>query len=218
MKETCKSYIRRYFEEPDFKSRVLLYRGAGINIIYAVFKLVMGIIYRSEWMIAIAVYYVILILLKLTLVRRDFRDIRQKTISDELSKWRSYRMVGWLMLLLNIGLSGITVQVVAQNRSFTYPGVLIFAIAAYSFYRFVIAITRLVKDRGNPDPLFSVAKRIDLCFAITSFFTLQTAMFASFSSGLNVRVPNIITGTAVAVIITVIAIIMIIRASRKLKV
>lgn len=42
-------------------------------------------------------------------------------------------------------------------------------------------------------------------------------MFASFGKELDTRVPNIITGTAVAVIITTLAVIMIVRAREKLK-
>ena len=58
---------------------------------------------------------------------------------------------------------------------------------------------------------------IDFSFAVTSMFTLQTAMFASFAKRLDVRGPNIITGTAVAVIVTALAVTMIVRASQKMK-
>jgi len=33
-------YIRRYCEDPIFNSRVILYRGLQINILYALFKLI----------------------------------------------------------------------------------------------------------------------------------------------------------------------------------
>ena len=211
------SLLRRYYEDRDFNARVILYRGLIINIVYAVFKLITGLYYGSEWLIAIAVYYGFLIVLKTTLVRHDLRSLRQKTESDEWKKWRSYRRVGWLMLLLNVGLSGIVVQVVAQDKSYSYPGTIIFAMAAYSFYRIIIAVTRLLKNRESRDPLFSAAKMIDFSFAVTSMFTLQTAMFASFAKRLDVRGPNIITGTAVAVIVTALAVTMIVRASQKMK-
>ena len=57
-------YIRRYYEDPIFNSRVILYRGLLINILYALFKLITGVYYRSTWMIAISVYYFTLIILK----------------------------------------------------------------------------------------------------------------------------------------------------------
>lgn len=210
-------YVRRYYENKELNARVSLYWGLIINIFYAVFKLSTGLYYRSEWMIAIAVYYGILILLKYMLVHYDIRLLRNKTDNDELRDWTLYRRIGWLMLLINIGLSGIVAQVVAQNRSYSYPGTIIFAVAAYSFYRIVIAVIHLLKDRKNRNPVFSAAKIIDFSFAVTAMFTLQTAMFASFAEGLDVRIPNIITGTAVALIITALAVIMIAKATRKIK-
>ena len=209
-------YIRRYYEDITFSARVRLYLGLVVNVLYAVFKLVTGLIYRSEWLIAIAAYYGVLILLKSLLAAQDLRILRQNENADRLSAWRTYRRTGWLMLLLDVGLSGIVVQVVTRNESYSYPGMVIFAMAAYSFYRIVIAVIRLMKDRKNRDPLFSAAKTIDLSFAVTSMFTLQTAMFASFAPDLDVRIPNIISGTAVALIITVLAVAMIIRASIKM--
>ena len=210
-------YIKRYYEDMEFNARITLYWGILLNVLYAAFKLVTGIYFRSEWLIAIAVYYGILIALKYTLAHQDLRSIRRNTALDEIKQWRLYRRVGALMLLMNVGLSGITVQVVGHNESFSYPGTVIFVMAAYSFYRITIAITRLLTGRENRSPIFSAAKVIDVSFAVTAMFTLQTAMFASFAKGLDTRVPNIITGTAVAVIITTLAVIMIVRARKKLK-
>ena len=210
-------YIRRYYEDKEFNARITLYWGMILNVLYAAFKLVTGVYYWSEWLIAIAAYYGILILIKYTLARQDLRSVRENRALDEIAQWRLYRRVGALMLLMNVGLSGIVVQVVGQNKSFSYPGMVILIMAVYSFYRITIAITRLLKDRENRSPIFSAAKVIDVSFAVTAMFTLQTAMFASFAKDFDTRGPNIITGTAVAVIITTLAVIMIARGTSKLK-
>lgn len=210
-------YIRRYHKDAAFKARVNLYSGTALNIVYAAFKLIAGLYYGSEWMIAVAVYYAVLILLKQTLVRQDLRHLRARAVPDNMTQWKTYRRTGWLMLLMNIGLSGITAQVVARNESFYYPGVIIFAIAAYSFYRIVIAVIRLLKFRRHEDPIFAASGNIDVCFAVTAMFTLQTAMFASFAEGKDVRIPNIITGTAVAMIATSLAVFMIVKASGEIR-
>ncbi len=209
--------IRRYYEDWTFNARVGLYRGMALNVLYAAFKLLTGLYFRSEWLIAIAVYYGVLILLKATLVRQDWRHLRRGEAPDGLTEWKSYRRVGWEMLLMNVGLSGITAQVVAQNRSYSYPGFIIFAMAAYSFYRIILAVVRLFRGRAERTPIFSAARVIDVSFAVTAMFTLQTAMFASFSPELDVRVPNIITGTAVAVIITGMAAGMIVKATAQIR-
>ena len=105
-------YIRRYYEDPIFNSRVILYRGLLINILYAFFKLITGVYYRSTWMIAISVYYFTLIILKGRLVQQDIRFMKEDGNAKRAAQWRSYRMTGWLLLLLNVALSGIVVHVV----------------------------------------------------------------------------------------------------------
>ena len=209
-------YIRRYCEDPIFNSRVILYRGLLINILYALFKLITGVYYRSTWMIAISVYYITLIILKGRLVQQDIRFIKADGNAKRAEQWRSYRMTGWLLLLLNVSLSGIVVHVVRHNKSFSYPGMIIFAIAAYTFYRIGIAVVRIIKNRKRKDILFSAARAIDFCFAVTSMFTLQTAMFSSFAIGMDTVIPNIITGTAAAVIVTVIALYMLMTSRNNL--
>ena len=208
-------FIRLYYEDALFNARVTLYLGLAVNFLYAVFKLAAGLYFRSEWFAAIGVYYGILALLKFTLVYQDLRAFRRNTTPGERKEWRSYGRIGWLMLLMDVGLSGITVQVVKLNKSFSYPGYIVIAVAAYSFYRIIAAVVHLLKGK-NRRPIFSAAKIIDVSVAVTAMFTLQTAMFASFSPGLDMRLPNIITGTAVAVIVTALAVSMIVRAERKI--
>ena len=93
---------------------------------------------------------------------------------------------------------------------------IIFAIAAYTFYRIGIAVVRILKNRKRKDILFSAARAIDFCFAVTSMFTLQTAMFSSFAIGMDTVIPNIITGTAAAVIVTVISLYMLMTSRNNL--
>ncbi len=209
--------LKKYYGGDLFRARVILYRGTLINAIYAIFKLITGIWYHSTWFIAIAVFYLILILLKFTLVRQDIRMLKKKRDADLLLEWHDYRRTGWLMLLMNIGLSAINAHVIAQNQRYSYPGVIIYAIAFYAFYRITLAIIRMLKSAKNETPLFAAAKAIDLSFAVTAMFTLQTAMYASFSPDRDVRVQNLIGGSAVAVIVTGISMYMIIRGNRTIK-
>ena len=99
----------------------------------------------------------------------------------------------------------------------SYPGILIFAIAAYTFYRITMTIVRLLRAKKGTDPLFAAAAFIDCSFAVTSMFTLQTAMFASFSPELDVRLPNILTGTGVVILITGLSGYMILHGGRNLR-
>ena len=206
-------YTSLYFTNKEFNARFGLYSGTAVNIVYALFKLVSGIIFRSEWLIAIAVYYILLSGIKFYLIRSDLY-LRYKVLdNNERTAWKSYRNVGWLILLINLALSGIIVQVVMNNKSFSYPGTIIFISALYAFYRLGIAIKGMLTDRKNRSPIISASKSINCCVAVVAMFTLQTAMLAQFSTASEFdRTINIITGTAVALIVTVISIFMVVTA------
>ena len=98
-----------------------------------------------------------------------------------------------------------------------YPNVVIYLIALYAFYRYITAVIRIIKGRDDERPYLSAARSIDMSFAATEFFTLQAAMLAQFGQGGNYRTANIVTGTAVALIVAVIAIDMILKSRRHLQ-
>ena len=128
------------------------------------------------------------------------------------------------MLLLNAAVTVMVVQMVWQNRGYSYPGYVIYVSAAYTFYRLTMAIVRAVKNRKDHSPVFAAAGVMDLCAALMSIFALQTAMFSSFGGDMTAEnrfLMNTLTGTGVSILVLCAAVVMIVRATkavRKMKV
>lgn len=61
----------RYMTDAAFRVRTSLYTSLGINLVYSVFKLLMGVAYSSTWWGAIAVYYMVLALVRFALLCFD---------------------------------------------------------------------------------------------------------------------------------------------------
>ncbi|MCM1061955.1 MAG: hypothetical protein NC452_16935, partial [Eubacterium sp.] len=53
-------YTSMYLNDREFRAKVSLYSGLAINMFYAVFKCATGAIFRSAWLWAIGIYYVML--------------------------------------------------------------------------------------------------------------------------------------------------------------
>lgn len=49
-----------YLNDKEFRAKISLYTGLGINCFYALFKCGTGIMFRSAWLWAIEIYYVML--------------------------------------------------------------------------------------------------------------------------------------------------------------
>ncbi len=203
----------KYLTDARFRAEISLYQGFFINLLYIVMKLVSGVVYRSTWFIALAVYYILLAVMRLLLARR-------LNAQDEGVEWRRYRFCGVMLLLMNQALAGIVGFMVHQNRGFHYPGLLIYAMAAYAFYAVTIAVINIVKTRRYQSPILSAARAINLVAALVSILSLTTAMLSQFGGEddpLFRQAMTAATGGGVCTIVIGMAIYMILRASKNLK-
>ena len=204
-------YANRYLTEKELRIRISLYGGLVFNIGFAVFKVVMGVMFQSKWLFAMAGYNTILSGIRFVLVYRDQIDRKEENEYEKrLHGLHSYKVCGWLMLLLNIAISVIVIMVVFDNQTIVYPGYMIYAMAAFAFYCLTMGIINMVKYWHRNNPVFSAVKRLGMAKALVSIFTLQVAMLTQFGSGegMNQQFANGATGMVVCVIITVMAVLM----------
>lgn len=136
------------------------------------------------------------------------------------AEFRRYRSCGIMLLAMNGALAVIVIFMVKQNKGFEYSGLLIYAMALYSFYSVIMAIMNVVKFRKHNSPVMSAAKAINLVAAMVSILSLETAMVSQFGGDDDSNFRQIMTGTTgggVCVIVLGMAIFMIVRSSINLK-
>ena len=201
----------KYIGDLAFRGSVSVYQGMMVNFFYVVFRMLVGIRYASVWFITIAIYYLLLGIMRLSLVI----SYRNRNMKSEL---RCYRRTAWLLFLLNIPMGGMIVLVVLTDSGYSYPGYVIYLSALYTFYTIILAIVNLVKFRKLGSPILSAAKVLSFVAALMSLLGLQTAMISQFSTGGEKfrRIMNAITGGGVWCSVILIAVTMLLR-SRKMK-
>lgn len=206
----------RLLGDAVFRSEVTLHGGLLVNLMYVALNLFSGVRYRSAWFIALALYHALLSAMRGVLVRY----VHRRSIGQDIpAEFRRYRACGMILLIMNQALVGIIIYMVTQNRGFTYPGLLIYAMAIYSFYITIVAMVNLIKFRKRGSPLLSAAKVISLTAALVSMLSLETAMLARFGSD-RPEFRRIMLGTSggvVCAIVLAMAIYMIVRSTRQLK-
>ena len=207
----------RFMKDVRFRTEISLYMGFVINLLYIVMKMASGIYYRSLWFISVAVYYILLAVMRFLLFRRG--KVR-KAVNQLEAELKRYRMCGIILLLMNQALTGIVVFMVHQNKSYDYPGVLIYAMAAYSFYCVIIASVNVVKFRRHGSPVLSAAKVINLVSAMVSILSLETALVTRFGEKDDFSFRQVMTGATgggVCIFVLGIAVYMIVKSSLQLK-
>lgn len=201
----------RYINDLAFRGSVSIYQGMTVNFLYVLFRIVVGIRYTSMWFISMAVYYLVLAVLRLSLIL----SYRQKVNIDEL---RCYRRTAWLIFLLNIPMGGMITLMVLTNSGYSYPGYVIYLSAMYTFYTMVTSVINLVRFRRLGSPILSAAKVLNFIAALMSILGLQTAMIAQFSveSDSFRKTMNAITGGVIWLCVILTAVYMLHR-SRKMQ-
>lgn len=213
-------YTALYLNNHEFRARVSLYSGLAINMFYAVFKCATGAVFRSAWLWAIGIYYVMLSAIRFTLLRNvRITDKKEHSHERKVHEYKSARICGIMMFALNIAMTGMTVQMIWLNRGYEYKGYIIYISAMYAFYSLISAAVNVVKFAKINNPILSSAKVISLAGAMMSMFALQTAMFSAFGGeGESYqRLMNTITGGVVCSTVLGMALFMIIWSSRNLK-
>lgn len=212
------SFLNRYITEDTYRAKVALCSGLLINLLYVGIKLFSGIYYKSVWFVTLAVYYILLAVMRFSLLHHVKGQKRRG--NDKAAEWRRYRLCGIILLLMNWALTGIIVLVIFQNSGFEYPGMLIYVMAMYAFYAIITAVINLIKFRKYGSPVLSAAKAIDLTAALVSMLSLETAMLTQFGAaedaGFRQRMMGA-TGLGVDAIVLGMAVYMILHAAKALK-
>lgn len=213
---------KRFRGDTYYRSKMVLYQGTFTNMLFAAFKGVVGIMYRSIWFGTIAFYYIALTGIRFMLLKYMKKADRAGETSEtekKLIEYRGFRMCGWLLIVINVALSGMTVLMVIQGYSYSYPGYIIFVSAGYAFYSLTMSIINMVKYRKYNNPLLTGAKTVSFAGALVSMLTMQTAMLSQFGEGDEMfsKLMNSLTGGGIYVIILTFAVLIIVSAHKNLK-
>lgn len=207
----------RYMTDRAFRTEISLYLSLGISLLYVGINLWSWHMLRSRWFMVLAVYYVIMAVMRFLLVRY----VRKNEIGTSISgEWKRSRICAYILLLVNLSLSGAVLMILFQNRGYDYPGIMIYVMAMYTFYATINAIVDIVKYRKLGSPIMSTAKIVSLSAALVSMLNLETAMFAQFGAEMSAedqRIFIILTGAGVSITVVTLSVLLIVKATKEIR-
>ncbi|MCM1513735.1 MAG: hypothetical protein NC090_01995 [Anaeroplasma bactoclasticum] len=211
------AFTHHLLDNYGFRTLVFTTFSFCINVGYAIFEGILGIVFMSIWYISLSGYYFILSIARGSILWRHPK--RRKNVKQLVGEaLQQYQHCGILLVVLTLALSIAIIQMVYANKGFIHLGFTIYASAAYTFYKLIMSIVHLGKAKKEKDYRIQSLRNIGFAEALVSVLALQTAMFASFSNEqMNAAVFNAITGGVVVLIILVLGIYMIIVGDSKRK-
>ena len=112
-------------------------------------------------------------------------------------------------------------RMIGKNDAYDYPGVLIYAMAAYTFYAVILSIVGLIRFRRHGSPVLSGIKVVNFTAALTALLSLEATMLQRFSDAdsdvFRARMLGI-SGLVASLILLSLSAYMIVHASRHLRV
>ena len=207
----------RYMTDRVFRTNISLSISFVISMLYVGINLWSWHMLGSYWFMVLAVYYVIMAVMRYLLVRY----VRiQKIGTDILSEWKRSRICAYILLLINLSLSGAVLMILYQHRGYDYPGMMIYVMAMYTFYALTMSIVDIVKYRKMGSPIMSTAKIVSLSAALVSMLNLETAMFAQFGTDMAQQDQNLmimLTGAGISITVITLSVMLIAKATIEIR-
>ncbi len=213
------SLTKRLVSHYDFRTLILLALSFCLNFAYAVFCAVIAILTRTVWYGSLAAYYIFLTVMRGGIVFYHGKARKSRALSDEerhLLDVRKYRSTGIMLMLMPLCLSFAIWEMVSNGGAYEYGSLMIYAVAAYTFWKITMSVINLVKaGKSNVVTLMAV-RNIGFADSLVSLLALQSALLQAFGDGIGSGFANAATGTAVCLLTFLTGLYMIINL-RKIK-
>ena len=203
-------YLKKYKEDHKLKYKISLFLSLGLNIFYVIFKLTSGILYKSLWFISFAIYYIILVIMKLNIAEYEIK--KKASLKEEYKK---YRNTGIILLFMNVFLMIVILVIVNQHIVIPYNMIIAIGVACYTFNLLISSIINMIKYRKYKSPLMSSSKTINFIASLISMLSLEVIMLSTFGAE-QIQFNEIMimaTGGGISLIIIIISLYMIIKST-----
>ncbi|HJH61706.1 MAG TPA: hypothetical protein IAC84_00295 [Firmicutes bacterium] len=186
----------------------------ALNLLYALYHCVVGIVNLSLWLIAMCAFYGILATMRFSAVLCGRKN---NELPSEDTEKIVMKLSGILLAVLSFVLAAVSYISLSQNIATQHEEIMMITIATYTFYKVTMASIRAIKQRKNPSLLLKTIRAISYAEVAASILTLQRSMLVSFGSMDSERIHfmNGMTGAVVCLFVLTLGISMMIKSTRK---
>ncbi len=197
-------YFRLYLNDPEIRLALTLLFGLLLNLTYVAFNAVSGILYRSAWLITVAVYHTMLVAIHYIILRVG----RAKT--DLRTEHRACVRGGIILLLVDFAVSAMILNTLYSGRASSYPALVVITLFAFAVYNLVATAVALARKSEDERPTHRAAHTVRIVAALMSAFNLVTAILPRLSLDVRAEMAlRLICGVFVSVFVLALTFLMI---------
>lgn len=203
--EVKNPFVNRFLTDTRYKIFTTSVFALVLNVAFAIFNGAIGIISKSAWFGTLSAYYLLLAGVRLTIIYHETHAKKKTPQKQLLGEIEVYRRCGISLVWMTVPLGATVYLLTSFEGEKYYPGLTIYVVATYTFYKVVMAVINMLKAERGKDPLIMAARQIGYADAWVSLLSMQAAMILSFGEGQREfsKIMNGITGEVVSVIILI---------------
>lgn len=170
------------------------------NLIFAIYNCVLGLITESWWFVAVGAYYVIISVMRFTVIL--FSSGNKSCGSFVI------RFSGVMLFLISIVLCGIVYMTLEKDVAVEYHEIVMITMALYAFIKITVAVIDFVKSKSTQDVFMKTLQSIAVADAVVSIYSLQRSMLVSFGNMAesDIMIFNTLSGAGMCAIVICIGI------------
>ncbi len=186
-KQNMREYFRRLKNDYVFRTLIFASISFVITLAFCLFNFFVGVIDGIVWNISIAVYYFLLLIIKLIVGCNEISWNRQKLDDSQKEEKRESVYLWQSILLLVIDLALVTpiTLMMLQEKTVDYSSIVAITIATYTVYKIVMASINFYKTRKMSHLSVKIVRNINFVDALVSILTLQYTLIMTFGTGFD---------------------------------
>ena len=199
--DTVKRFLNRWKTDYDFKTILTAAASFAVTAVFALYNGFLGISLLSVWYGTICVYYIILTVLRGSIITAEKRIAAQDNQEDQRKKVCLASSA--LLLLLNISLVVPVTIMVRQQKPVSLTLIPAVAMATYTTVKVTMASIHLKRRKRSSDSLVRLLRTINFIDALVSVLTLQNTLIMFSSGGKDIHMLPLTALTSAAVLLAV---------------
>lgn len=178
-----KDFWNNLIHERLFRWYILAGVSFLVSVAFAIYNLVMGIIFRLVWNFSVSFYYLFLMSIKAIILHREHKWKNDSQEEIQRNRLTLLKVENIFLLLIDLALIAPIALMILQEKQTVNMGMIpTIAMAAYTTYKIVMACINYNRSGKTDNLALYGLKIISLKEAIVSIITLQNTMVVVFGN------------------------------------
>lgn len=198
-----KQFFDRWKTDYDFKAITAALGSLAVTALFALYNGFLGVSHASLWHGSICVYYLVLVILRTTVIAEGKKAGRKAEPNRALAK--VYIASAALLLFLNVCLIVPVSLMAVRQKPVDMTLIPAITMAAYTTYKVVMSSVNLKRRKRSSDTLVRLLRTINFIDALVSVLSLQNTLIMVNMKGDGSEMLTLSAITSAAIMLAVLA-------------